>query len=44
MPENEQLYKGQYDVKAGRWPEKYNECVLVLSPANMTDFLLYTWD
>ena len=43
MPENEQLYKGQYDVKAGRWPEKYNECVLVLtSGGNMTDFLLYT--
>ena len=43
MPENEQLYKGQYDVKAGRWPEKYNECVLVLtSGGNMSDFLLYT--
>ena len=32
-----------YDVKAGRWPEKYNECVLVLSQdGGMSDFLLYT--
>ena len=43
MPENEQLYKGQYDVEAGRWPEDYNECVLVLtSGGGMSDFLLYT--
>lgn len=43
MPENEQLYKGQYDVEAGRWPESYNECVLVLtSGGSMSDFLLYT--
>lgn len=43
MPENEQLYKGQYDVKAGRWPENYNECVLVLtSGGGMSDFMLYT--
>ena len=26
MPENTDLYEGQYDVKAGRWPKKYNEC------------------
>ena len=43
MPENESLYKGQYDVKAGRWPKDYNECVLVLtSGGGMSDFLLYT--
>ena len=43
MPENEQLYEGQYDVKAGRWPENYNECVLVLtSGGGMSDFMLYT--
>lgn len=43
MPENEDLYKDQYDVKAGNWPTKYNECVLVLtSNGNMSDFLLYT--
>lgn len=43
MPENTQLYEGQYDVKAGRWPEKYNECVLVLTPGgSVSDFMLYT--
>ena len=43
MPENEALYKGQYDVKAGRWPDNYNECVLVLtSGGGMSDFMLYT--
>ena len=43
MPENTDLYEGQYDVKAGRWPKKYNECVLVLSQdGGMSDFLLYT--
>ena len=43
MPENEQLYEGQYDIKAGRWPENYNECVLVLTPGGgMSDFMLYT--
>ena len=43
MPENENLYKGQYDVKAGRWPEKYNECVVVLTAnGDVSDFMLYT--
>lgn len=43
MPKNTSLYEKQYDVKAGRWPKKYNECVLVLSQdGGMTDFLLYT--
>lgn len=43
MPENEDLYKNQYDVKAGRWPENENECVLVLtSNGGMSDFMLYT--
>ena len=31
MPEDTDLYMDQYDVKAGRWPERYNECVLVLT-------------
>ncbi len=43
MPENENLYKEQYEVKAGHWPENRNECVLVLtSNGNIGDFLLYT--
>lgn len=36
MPENENLYKNQYDVKAGRWPETYQECVLVLTPREIS--------
>ena len=43
MPENENLYKEQYDVRAGRWPEAYNECVVVLtSGGSVSDMLLYT--
>lgn len=43
MPENEDLYKGQYEVKAGRWPESYNECVVVLtSGGGISDFMLYS--
>ena len=43
MPKTESLYENQYDVKAGRWPQNYNECVLVLtSDGGISDFLLYT--
>lgn len=43
MPENESLYKDQYEVMAGRWPENYNECVVVLtSSGGISDFMLYT--
>ncbi len=43
MPEDENLYKNQYDIKAGNWPTNYNECVLVLtSRGKISDFLLYT--
>ena len=43
MPADENLYKDQYDIKAGNWPTNYNECVLVLSSkGNVSDFLLYT--
>ena len=43
MPEDENLFKEQYDVKAGHWPTNYNECVLVLtSNGNVSDFMLYT--
>lgn len=43
MPENASLYENQYDVKAGRWPENYNECVLVLTQGgSISDFMLYT--
>lgn len=43
MPQNTDLYQDQYDVKAGRWPKKYNECVLVLNNnGKISDFMLYT--
>ena len=43
MPADANLYKDQYDIKAGNWPTNYNECVLVLSSkGNVSDFLLYT--
>lgn len=43
MPREKQLYEKQYDIRAGRWPRDYNECVLVLtSGGGMSDQLLYT--
>ncbi|MCD8146960.1 MAG: FtsX-like permease family protein [Clostridiales bacterium] len=43
MPEQTALYESQYDVKAGHWPENYNECVLVLtSDGSISDYMLYT--
>lgn len=43
LPQDSKLYESQYDVKAGRLPTAYNECVLVLtSKGNISDFLTYT--
>ncbi len=43
LPNNEKLFENQYTVVAGRWPESYNECIIVLtSSGGMSDFLLYT--
>lgn len=43
LPRNEGLYDTQYDVKAGRWPEHYNECVVVLAAdGSVTDYALYS--
>lgn len=42
LPENEALYINQYDVMAGKWPENYNECVVVLSSdGSISDLTLY---
>lgn len=39
---NEELLKSQYDVIAGRMPEKYNEIVIFVNENNeMTDYSLY---
>lgn len=43
MPENVDLFQNQYEIKAGRWPKQYNECVVVLtSGGTISDFMLYT--
>lgn len=43
MPENTALYENQYTVQAGRWPESYDECVLVLtSNGTISDLMMYT--
>ena len=42
MLDDPELIKSQYDVLAGRWPEKYNEVLLVLSqPNGISDILVY---
>ena len=42
MAQEPSLYEDQYDVKAGRWPESYNEAVLVLnSDGSISDYALY---
>ncbi|NHM15511.1 ATP-binding cassette domain-containing protein [Eggerthellaceae bacterium zg-887] len=43
MPSDKDLYVNQYDVLAGRWPENYNEVVLVTTQSGaISDFMLYT--
>ncbi len=43
LPQNGELYQGQYEVKAGHWPENEQQCVLVLSTnGGISDFMLYT--
>ena len=43
LPEKDSLYKDQYEIKAGRWPEKYNELVMVLpSSGAISDTTLYS--
>ncbi len=43
LPENEDLYIDSYEIKAGRWPEDYNECVLVISSTGtIADYMVYT--
>lgn len=43
MPQNPDLYRDQYQVVAGHWPQNYSECVLVLtSRGTVSDYMLYT--
>ena len=42
LPASDDLYNSQYEVKAGHWPENYNECVAVLgADGSITDYALY---
>ncbi len=46
MPENTDLFQEQYEIKAGRWPEKYNECVVALTSGGEASviFSYILWD
>ena len=42
MPQSPKLYQEQYEIKAGHWPKKHDELVLVLtSSGKMSDLLAY---
>ncbi|MBQ3265261.1 MAG: ABC transporter ATP-binding protein/permease [Ruminococcus sp.] len=42
IPENEELFQANYDLKAGRWPQNYSECVVTLtSNGSIPDLTLY---
>ncbi|MDO4614559.1 MAG: ABC transporter ATP-binding protein/permease [Lachnospiraceae bacterium] len=42
LPEQDSLYKDQYEVMAGEWPENDHEAVLVLSSnGSINDYILY---
>lgn len=43
MIDNQALLESQYDVLQGRWPEGYDELVIVLQePDRITDYMAYT--
>lgn len=43
MIDDIEMLKANYDVLKGRWPEKYNELIIVLSePNNIADLLVYS--
>ena len=43
LPKNKDLYEDSYDVKEGRWPQSYNEAVVVLSQnGTVSDMVLYS--
>ena len=42
IAEDEELFRSGFDLKAGKWPEGYNECVLALSTnGRVSDMALY---
>ena len=43
MLDNKELLESQYDVLAGRWPQKYNEVILILGKDNeISEYTLYS--
>ncbi len=43
MIDNREMLEQQYDVLAGKWPERFNEVILVLPEANsISDLLVYS--
>ena len=43
MIDNKEILNEQYDVLAGRWPNKYDEMIIVLSqPNSISDLLVYS--
>ena len=43
MIDNRELLESQYDVLRGRWPESYDEMIVVLSgPSEIPDYMAYT--
>ena len=42
MIDNREMLDSQYEVLRGRWPEKYNELIVVLQdPSQITDYMAY---
>ena len=42
LTDDDDMLKAGYDLKAGKWPEKYNECVILLTAqGKITDMTLY---
>ena len=42
LPRDKELLESSYELKAGSWPESYDECVILLSPTGrVTDMALY---
>lgn len=43
MIDNKEMLESSYDVLAGKWPEEYNEMIIVLSePNTISDLLVYS--
>jgi len=43
MLDNQELLESQYDVIAGKWPEKYNEVILIVGRNNeISEYALYS--